>query len=221
MYDIRDIFRAIPIDREERRPIIGVVGEIYVRLHQFCNQEIVRQIEELGGEARVAPFGEWIHYQTDRYIANGKRDWKLYDIFAGSAFHSIQEKDEKKLLEPFRDDLLDWEEPTTKEVLDLSEEYMHPSFEGEAILSIGKAVDYAKKGSSGILNIIPFSCMPGMIVNAISKKIREQNGNIPWLNIDYDGMDENNGRSRLEAFIYQASQYRKKDVTEVAKISSL
>jgi predicted nucleotide-binding protein (sugar kinase/HSP70/actin superfamily) len=220
MYDIRDIFRSIPIDREERRPIIGVVGEIYVRLHQFCNQEVVRQIEDLGGEAWVAPFSEWIHYQTNRYIANGKRDWKLFDIIAGTAFHSQQEKDEKKLLEPFRDDLLDWDEPTTKEVLDISEEYMDASFEGEAILSIGKAVDYAQKGCSGILNIIPFSCMPGMIVNAISKKVREQNGNIPWLNIDYDGMDENNGRSRLEAFIYQASQYSKKEKVE-ENVSSL
>jgi len=205
--DIREIFRSVPVDKSERRPIIGIVGEIYVRFHPFSNQHIIEQIEELGGEAWLAPFSEWILYCTDRFIANGKKDRNLKDIFSGQFFHAMQKADEKKLVEPFKKDLLNWHEPSTKEVLALSRPYLEATFEGESILSIGKAIDYAHKGCSGIINLLPFSCMPGTVVTALSKKVRDQNGNIPWLNIDYDGMDENNGRSRLEAFIFQAGQF--------------
>jgi predicted CoA-substrate-specific enzyme activase len=206
-YDVRDIFRAVPIGRSSRRPIIGVVGEIYVRLHTYSNHDIVRQIEEIGGEAWVAPFGEWIFYCTDRFIANNKRDKKLKNIITGKLFNSMLKRDEKKLLEPFKDDLLNWHEPSTKEVLALSAPYMEATFEGEAVLSVGKAIDYARKGCAGIVNLLPFSCMPGTVVCALSKKVREKQNNIPWLNVDIDGLDENSGRSRLEAFMFQARQY--------------
>jgi len=210
MYDVRDIFNAVAVDRSVRRPIIGVVGEIFVRLHTFSNNNIARQIEDLGGEAWTAPFGEWVLYCTDRSIAKGKRDGKLMSIFSGWVFNTATRADEKKMVEPFKDILLNWHEPSTRELLHRSKPYMEPEFEGEAILSVAKALDYAEKGCAGIVNLLPFSCMPGTIVSALSKKVREDSGNIPWLNVDIDGMDENNGRSRLEAFIFQARQYRER-----------
>ncbi|MBI3581849.1 MAG: CoA activase, partial [Nitrospinae bacterium] len=69
MYDVLDLFRAVEADRSVRRPVIGVVGEIYVRLHSFINMNVERRIEEMGGEAWTAPFGEWIFYCTDRYVS--------------------------------------------------------------------------------------------------------------------------------------------------------
>jgi predicted nucleotide-binding protein (sugar kinase/HSP70/actin superfamily) len=56
---------------------------------------------------------------------------------------------------------------------------------------------------SGIINIMPFSCMPGLIVTALSGKIRKDYENFPWLNIDYDGTRGGNVETRLEAFIHQ------------------
>ena len=52
----REIFRGVRIDRSGgRKPIVGVVGEIYVRSNRFCNNDIVALVERLGGEAWVAP----------------------------------------------------------------------------------------------------------------------------------------------------------------------
>ena len=215
MYDVRDIFRAVAIDRSVRRPIIGVVGEIYVRLHSFSNNNISRQIESLGGEAWTAGFGEWIFYCTDRFMAKSRRDKQLLNLLAGKLFNSVKHSDEKKIVAPFKDDLLNWREPKTGELLQRSAQYMDATFEGEAGISIGKAVEFAEKGCSGIVNLLPFSCMPGTVVSALSKKVREDNENIPWLNIDIDGMDENNGRSRLEAFIFQARQYHEQKIAAV------
>lgn len=214
MYDVRDLFRAVPVAKNVRRPVIGVVGEIYVRLHTYSNGNVIRQIEEMGGEAWLAPLGEWFFYCTDRHIAKSRRDGKFVGALVGMMLNGITHRDEKKMMEPFKDDLLNWHEPATPEVLASSAPYIDATFEGEATLSVGKAIDYAAKGCAGIINLLPFGCMPGTVVSAVSKRVREECGNIPWLNIDIDGMDENNGRSRLEAFVFQAKQYKERKFAE-------
>jgi len=216
MYDIRDIFRSIPIDRSSRKPVIGIVGEIFVRLHRFSNQDIAGKIEELGGEAWIAPFSEWVFYCINCFTGWARKDRRFKDMLAGAAYHVIQKRDEKKLLAPFNSDLQNWHEPAIDEVLRLAKPYIDASFEGEAVLSVGKAIDYVHKGCAGIANILPFSCMPGTVVTALSEKIRKDSGNIPWINIDYDGVEEDTVRSRLEAFMYQARQHKKRNKETVA-----
>jgi len=59
-----------------------------------------------------------------------------------------------------------------------------------------------------IINVLPFTCIPGNIVNASSKRIREEY-KIPWLNLAFDGLEQGTTETRLEAFMYQAKQYMK------------
>ncbi len=44
------------------KPIVGVVGEIYVRSNRFSNENAVREIEALGGEVWMPPISEWLLY---------------------------------------------------------------------------------------------------------------------------------------------------------------
>ena len=44
-------FPAVPIHRDPSMPLIGVVGEIFCRLNTFSNDDLVRRLEEYGGEA--------------------------------------------------------------------------------------------------------------------------------------------------------------------------
>ncbi len=210
VWEIQDRFQAIQVDGKTR-PRIGVVGEIFMRSHSFGNQEIIKRIENLGGKVWLAPIGEWIMYCTDRYINKSRIDKKYLDLIKGYMQDRIQKKDERKLLEPFKETLASAEDPMIGQVLEYASPYMRDTIEGEAILSLGKAVDFARKGLDGVVNIMPFSCMPGTIVAAISKKLREDHDNIPWLNLDYDGVEETNSQTRLEAFMYQAEQYRGKE----------
>jgi predicted CoA-substrate-specific enzyme activase len=212
MKEIKNLYMTIAVDKKERRPIIGLVGEIYVRSHSFSNQNIIKRIEELGGEVWLSPIAEWIFYCTDRYIDRAFAEKKYGDVVRGYIQDIIQRQDEHKLLKPFKDIITNCEEPTAKDIQEKSIKYMHPSFEGEAILSIGKSIDYVNKGVSGIINIMPFTCMPGMVVTALSKKFKEDFNNIPWLNMVYDGQEDSQAQTRLEAFIYQAREYREKNL---------
>ena len=95
-------------------------------------------------------------------------------------------------------------QPSALKLIRLASPYLHHTFKGEAILSIGKALDLIENGAAGIINIMPFTCMPGTVVSAIAKQIE-----IPWLDVSIDGTEGVNLEIRLEAFMHQAASYKK------------
>ena len=108
----------------------------------------------------------------------------------------------------FEGHLRNFGEPKTKSLFKKAKPYVDSSFEGETILSVGKTIDFAKRGASGIVNIMPFTCMPGTIVSTLLKRYREENSNIPILNMAYDGQEQTNTLTRLEAFMHQAMEFQ-------------
>ncbi|MEK7828351.1 MAG: CoA activase, partial [Deltaproteobacteria bacterium] len=208
--EAKQTFLAIPVHEKKDKPIVGVVGEIYVRSNRFSNEDLVKQLEALGAEVRLPPIGEWIYYTN---FCAKRRNWERghYGLFIRTVLNDFfQKRDERKSLSILDGDLREGHDPTTEEVLSLSMPYIHDSFEGEAALSVGKAMDYIQKGAHGIVNAMPFTCMPGTVVNAVLKRVREENGNIPYLNMVYEGLEDTNSKTRMEAFVHQAKEYRER-----------
>ncbi|OPX19216.1 MAG: hypothetical protein BZ151_10395 [Desulfobacca sp. 4484_104] len=191
------------------KPVVGVVGEIYTRANKFANENAVRKIETLGGEAWLPPIGEWLLYVN--YTAKVRaRYLKRYMNFLEVYLTERQQKKlEHHLEQIFQGSLKNLCEPGIAETIAYANGYLDPSFEGEAILSIGKSKDFIHKGASGLVNIMPFTCMPGTVVNALFKRFREEHDNIPFINLVYDGQEQTNTRTRLEAFMYQVRQFQK------------
>jgi predicted CoA-substrate-specific enzyme activase len=206
----RDDFDRIPVEGVGMKPLIGIVGEIFVRLNRFSNENVIRKIEQYGGEAWLAPLTEWILY-VNTIAQNGslrRRSFSnLVKVFLTDFY---QKKDEHRLEKIFKGSLRNFGEPKTKTIFRKAKPYIDASFEGEAILSVGKTIDFAKRGASGVVNIMPFTCMPGTIVSTLLKRYREENSNIPILNMAYDGQEQTNTLTRLEAFMYQAREFQNK-----------
>ncbi len=189
------------------KPIVGVVGEIYTRANRFANENAVREIEALGGQVWMPPIAEWLLYvnYTSKQRARALRRYRhLLQIMIKEW---VQHKDEEHLCGIFEGSIRNLHEPKIFETLEMARSYLHPSFEGEAVLSIGKSKDFYCKGAAGIVNIMPFSCMPGTVVNSLFKRFREEHGNIPFLNLAYDGQEQTHTHTRLEAFMYQVRQF--------------
>jgi len=201
-------FNQIEVDGLGTKPLIGIVGEIFVRLNRFANENVIGKIEQFGGEAWIAPLTEWILYVNT--IAK-KRSLKmrsfsnLLKVFLTDYY---QKKDEHHLEKIFKGQLRNFGEPKIRSIFKKAKPYLDSSFEGEAILSVGKTVDFAKRGASGVVNIMPFTCMPGTIVSTLLKRYQEENNNIPILNMTYDGQEQTNTLTRLEAFMYQAKGFQ-------------
>jgi len=124
----------------------------------------------------------------------------------------VQHKIEHEFSKPFEGFLETLREPATKEIIKNASPYLHDSFEGEAILSMGKSVDFVKKGASGIISAMPFGCMPGTIVSALLKGLKQDRG-IPCLSVAYDGVEATCSDIQLEAFMHQAIEYKDRHVS--------
>ncbi len=200
-------FRAVPVETSRKKPTIGIVGEIYVRTHAFCNESVVEKVEALGGTVWLAPLMEWIYYTNETRKWHAKENKNYLRYVQNVVQHKVQVMMEHRLAKPFHGIIDYLEETDTRGVLDNSDPYIHRSFEGETVLSLGKSIDYYHQGVSGILNVMPFGCMPGTIVTAMLKQIREDYDNIPIISLAYDGTQHSGTDTRLEAFMHQAKQY--------------
>lgn len=202
-----DMFRGVKTDKTHKKPTIGIVGEIYVRMHSFCNDFLVEKVEALGGKVWLAPLMEWIYYTNFTRVRHAK-EGKQYVSWAKNVLRDkAQAMIEHKLAKPFHGVIEYLEETPTNGVLGYADRYVDRSFEGETVLSLGKAVDYHQHRVSGVINAMPFGCMPGTIVTAILKKIREDYDNLPMISLAYDGTQHAGTDTRLEAFMHQAKQF--------------
>jgi len=94
-------------------------------------------------------------------------------------------------------------DPDTGRVLANAAPWLHDSFEGEAVLSVGKSLDMIRRGVAGIVNAMPFGCMPGTVVTAIMRGVSSATG-VPTISMPFDGTDSPANRLQLEAFMEQA-----------------
>ncbi len=220
--EAREAFEAVKIDRSIRKPKVGIVGEIFVRSNRFANDNLVQKLEALGAQVGVPPIEEWFDYidheRIRRYrlhIEGGWKDWtkqKLTEIVMESTVERLRRQFDKSI------ELFTRELPMQK-IIDRGHKYLTPAVEGEAILSMGRVVEYAEQGFDGIVNIIPFGCMPGTIVSLLLHQFRQDYG-LPVLNVVVEGTKDPGESIRFEAFIQQAREHMAKGSLKVKSQSS-
>jgi predicted nucleotide-binding protein (sugar kinase/HSP70/actin superfamily) len=208
----RDRFRAIPVSRDPSTPLIGVVGEIFCRLHTFSNEDLVRRLEGYGAEAWLSDISEWIWYTGAERFRKLKLAGRRFSREALAAWirWKIQHRDERALLEPFREDFAGYEEPDIYEILDCAQPYLpREGAMGEMVLNVGKVVYLARKGVDGIIDISPFTCMNGIVSEAIYPRLSRDLGGIPIRNFYFDGTQSDLDRD-LGVYLELARSYMKR-----------
>ena len=208
----RQRFEDVPVAAGSKRPLIGVVGEIFCRLNRFSNQDLVRRLERHGAECWISDIAEWIGYtngEEARKLRLEGRAWSLANLKCWLR-NRIQHHDEHALLEGYARDFADREEPTYEELMSLARPYLPNSgVEGEMVLSVGKAVHLAGKGADGIVDISPFTCMNGIVSEAIYPRLSRDLGGIPIRNFYFDGTQSDLDRD-VGIYLELARSYREK-----------
>ncbi len=181
-----DRLSAIPA-LYDRRPLVGIVGEIYVRSNPFCNNNVVRYIEKCGGEGWLSPMSEWVLYTSwmERYLARYQRknfaQRLAVDMKTAYMFNRIHRFEEAMM-----EYLPGRTEPGIERVLSRGKEWVPLEFEGEVILTIGRTIVFLEDGADMVINCAPFGCMPGNITTSMFQKIQRDFGK-PVINLFYDG----------------------------------
>lgn len=207
------------------KPLIGVVGEIYLRSHVLSNQDLIRTLERYGAEVVNASTAEWVNYVSYHGARTAKREFRLAlrQLRLDSMIASF------KAMLDFGGDLLykEFRQRKTykriREIIDLADDHkvahlervlMQTGFYSfdaptEACLSIAGILDYARSGYNGVVNVYPFTCMPSLATSAVAKPLMSRQA-IPYIDVPCDSSVQPGREAAIRTFMYQAHQHLKR-----------
>ncbi len=222
---LEGIFSAAPeiVDPSiPQKPLVGIVGEIYLRTHVESNQHIIRLLERYGAEVVNASIGEWINYTTQDRLWKVRKDFgyslgrldfpeawvqlgKLAKYGGDALYQQFRQKSLYKLargLLPLRDDHM---------ISELEKKLRESGIfgfqvPGEAGLSIAGALAYREHHYDGVVNVYPFTCMPSTVTSSILKPWFHER-KFPYMDAPYDDSYQPGREAAIRTFMYQAKQH--------------
>lgn len=215
--EITHDFLGIKTNKTERKPVVAIVGEIYMRDNAPCNGNLANRLEGLGVEVLVAPIAEWLVYSTHRF----SRDSHWKNDHAGILKSKLQGAGQEiiaaALLRGIRKFTDHQKDVSLHDMLTLCNNYINHYYDGDPPIALGTSAALYERGISGIAAILPFTCMPGTLIASVSDMFRKEHSNIPFINVAYDGQDNVSLETRLQAFVFQVKEYHSK--TNVPNLS--
>jgi predicted nucleotide-binding protein (sugar kinase/HSP70/actin superfamily) len=204
------------------KPLIGMVGEIFLRTHTQSNQDIIRLLEKHGAEVVNASVAEWANYVSYDALRTAKAQarlnlkqlrfsplWSKLKEMLGFRidlyYKEFRQDQVYKRVQPVLDLMEDHKIAHLEEILKENEIF---SFDvaTEACLSIASIISCARAGYNGMVNVYPFTCMPSTTTSAVVKPVMSELG-IPYLDAPYDSSIQPGREAAIRTFMYQAEQH--------------
>ena len=188
LHGIIDRFAAIAVRREERKKV-AVFGDLYSRDNRIMNQNLIRYIEENGGEVITTPYSEYLKMIAPAYFRKWFNEGKYFDILSSKATLAAMVRMEKKYARIFDRILgrtLYSYDDSPRKILaryNLSRESSGESMEN--LLKIHYLTKY-HKDISLFVQASPALCCPSLVTEAMRKRIEEETG-VPVVSVIYDG----------------------------------
>jgi predicted CoA-substrate-specific enzyme activase len=213
----------IPLRKKlEEAPKILIVGEIYVRRDDFAVDELVGLLAKRGIIAKVSGIAEWIYYcdytrRHDimkrykllpwyrRYFSKEFRElimWKIEEKYKHHVDHKIHAALAKSGLIPNTPHNMN-------EIMgNANTMFVNPELYSEISISAGAASTAMLKDFSGVINISPFACLIGRVIEGlVTPWARERN--YPMMSVEIDGdVLPPNVLNKLEIFMLNVLRFR-------------
>ncbi len=173
----------------EKKPRIGLVGEIYVKFHPIANNQIVRMIEEEGGEIIVSGLADFFYY--------GLLDSQFrHKYLSGTWLSSAASKISVKLLDWYRKPYADAVKKSRHfdsitSIYDIAAEAKEflslGHVAGEGWFLTGDMIDLIKRGAKNIVCLQPWACLPNHVTGkGMIKTLKAAFPDTNIVAIDYD-----------------------------------
>ncbi|MBP9013783.1 MAG: hypothetical protein KBG22_09260 [Smithella sp.] len=221
----------IPLKNKiEKCPKILIVGEIYVRRDDFAVDELIRHFSRRGIIGKVSNVAEWIyycdfvrHYELKKRLALIPRYRQVFasefkDIVQWKIEHAYKKKIEKDIRDALSETGLIPDSPhNMEEIMGNTEKYfVNNELYSEISISSGVAATAMMDGYSGIVNISPFACLIGRVIEGVlTPWARERK--YPTISIEIDGnLLPPNVINKLEIFMLNVLRFRTdKDISNI------
>lgn len=181
-------FEAIPQEGDER-PKVAIFGDLYLRDNDTMNQDLIRTIEEAGGEVITTPYNEYAKIISHAYFRKWFKNGMYLTWLKNRSLLAAVSLVEKKYYSYFRE-FFSPGEPTKGEELEekLSSFNLSLDHDGESMENILKIFHILDEHDDVALFVqaSPSFCCPALITEAMNRDIERITG-VPVVSITYDG----------------------------------
>ena len=202
-------FDTLPIT-DEKKPRVGIVGEILVKFLPAANNHLADLLESEGAEPVVPDLTDFLLYCF--YNSNFKTD-------------NLGSSKKSKVISNAGIRFFEWLRSTAREAFEESERFTPPAHiehlakaaehivsngnqTGEGWFLTGEMLELMEIGVPNIVCIQPFGCLPNHVVGkGVIKKLRSENPKANIVAIDYDpGASEVNQLNRIKLMLSTAQR---------------
>jgi len=203
-------------------PKVLIVGEIYVRRDDFAIDELIQHFSKRGIIGKVSGIAEWVFYcDFVRHSELKKRlsllPWyrrlfakEFMDLINWNIEHAYKHNVEKNVREILASTGLVPDSPhNMQEIMKNTEKhFVSQELYSEISISSGVAATAMMDGYSGIVNISPFACLIGRVIEGLfTPWARERK--YPVISIEIDGnLLPPNVLSKLEIFMLNVMRFK-------------
>ncbi|MCD7740939.1 MAG: 2-hydroxyacyl-CoA dehydratase [Ruminococcus sp.] len=210
------IYRAILKDfatiprTKEKKPRVGIVGEIYVKYSPLANNDLNNFLISEGCEPNVPGLLDFILY----FVRNCQNEKEIYDkksalTPAYDIAYRIMHKAQRDQIEVMNEQGEFFPPHDFDHMSALADKYMHQGVKmGEGWLITAEMAALAESGTENIICTQPFGCLPNHIVaKGMSRVIKAAYPNANIVAIDYDpGATKVNQENRIKLMLANAKR---------------
>jgi len=149
-------------------PLVALTGEIFVRRDDLSRRYLTERLADLGFATVCAPVAEWIHYTNylvDKGLDNARLD--LGQRLRLALRNRVMHRDERRIQQAISGN---GQPPAAVDIdrtVACASPYISCRLTGEAVLTVGSAIDEIVDRVCGVIAIGPFGCMPNRLAEAL------------------------------------------------------
>ena len=238
----RDVTKILPVLKEishdvaniplknkmEKCPKVLIVGEIYVRRDDFAVGELIQHLSRRGIIGKVSSVAEWFYYCdfVRRHELKKRLDllpWyrrffsqEFMDLIKWNIEQAYKHNVGKNIRETLAVTHLIPDSPHNMEEImkNTGKHFVSHELYSEISISSGVAATAMMDGYSGIVNISPFACLIGRVIEGVlTPWAREQK--YPIISIEIDGnLLPPNVLNKLEIFMLNVQRFKVNEDTK-------
>jgi predicted nucleotide-binding protein (sugar kinase/HSP70/actin superfamily) len=181
-------------------PKVLIVGEIFVRRDDFAVDEIIENFANKGIIGKVSSIAEWIHYTDFIRDYDIKKRIKLLPLiarpfskeFRSWVYYQLEKKWKAAMEHKAKhalniNNLIPSSPHNMKKIMqNVEENFLNLELNSEIAVSSGSAATAMDEGYSGIVNISPFACLIGRVIQGIYTPWARDH-NYPTISVEVDG----------------------------------
>ena len=199
-----DSFASLP-RKSEKKPKVGIVGEIYVKYSPLANNDLNKFLLEEGCEPNVPGLLDFVLYCA----TDGINDIKLYGNKNGRNYlygigYDVLYKFQKQQIKVINEHGVFQPPHDFEHLRKCADKYISQGVKmGEGWLITAEMAALAETGTKNIICTQPFGCLPNHIVaKGMSRRIKEAYPDANIVAIDYDpGATKVNQENRIKLTI--------------------